>query len=115
MYNEKRVFWFGVAFFITDLAFCVYSFMMLERVHTSYSGFLETTISLVRALLMMKVTRVFHYYWTAVIFPVTGFGILATSIFVTIAINILMKVLRNLRNFSFSIGEEIISGIPYCI
>ena len=66
---------------------------MLERVHTCYCGIVETIVSLVRTLVMMKVTRVLNYYWTAVVFPVTGFAILATSIFVTIAINVLMKVL----------------------
>jgi len=92
----------GLAFFIVDLGFCIHAFLSLPRIHATYVGIPEISISLMRFLIISKSTRVIDYYWTFMVFPLTGFSIFGTAIFISLILQEIIHILQK-RRIDFNI------------
>lgn len=82
-FNYIEVWIVGLLLLIIDLlTSCYFHSSKSFRIHRTYSGVLESALSVIRFFLVGKATNAFHIYWTAALFPLTGFSIFSTFLFV---------------------------------
>lgn len=92
-------YYIGLFFIFTDFLICTYTLKTYDRLHLSYSGLIEVFISVMRCLFMMKATRIIDYYWTMVLFPLTCFSVFASSLFIALLIQIMLRKIELMINW----------------
>ena len=92
---EKKVWMFGFAFIFVDFAFFYYFWKSKEiPLYKTYNGIVETGLSVVRVMLVAKLSTVLNVYWTAALFPLTGFSIFSTFFFVVMVYQEIMGCVK---------------------
>ena len=98
-FNYLEVWVVGLLLLLVDLLLCCYFHSSKSfSIHRTYNGILETALSIIRFFLLGKATRAFHIYWTAAMFPLTGYSIFSTFLFVFLVMQEIMILLRRKRN-----------------
>lgn len=98
-FGYQEVWIVGLLLLIVDLVLCCYFHSSKTfRIHRTFNGVVESTLSVIRFFLMGKATKAFHIYWTVALFPLTGFSIFSTFLFVFLLMQEIMILVRRKKN-----------------
>lgn len=103
----KGVWIFGFCFMMIDIfLFCYFYSNRNHKIHQTYNGMIETTLSIVRFMLFAKLNDAFRIYWTAALFPLTGFSIFSTFLFLFLTIQELSNCIKKKRKLTDHTGKK---------
>lgn len=90
---------FGFFFMLIDLVlFCYFYSNKRIKIHQTYNGVLETMMSVVRFMIFAKLKKAFDIFWVSALFPLTGFSIFSTFLFLFLTVQELTNCMRKKKN-----------------